>query len=418
MSLAAGEKPTFSRYGKNMRMKERFALTWRAITLRGSSRSREDTRFLIGGALMLAVAMGVGRFAFTPLLPVMEHDAGLGVAAAGSLAFANLLGYFAGASMAMHPITHRHRLAITRWSIAAVVVTTGLMALSQPFWLPLRFLTGIASGFVLIFASSIVLERAAHAHKPAWPPLYFAGVGIGIAFSGIAVPALAAYGGSRGAWIGIAVICAAVLAIAGPWLTDRAPPENLAQAGVDAELPAHRAKFAWLLGIYTAEAFAYVIPATFLVAIISKIPELARYASLAWVFVGLAGALATFPWIRAGTRLGKERALALALGIQAIGIAAPVFSKTPLAVILAALALGGTFMAITLFAAGIGRDMFPHKTSAAVSRLTVFYSVGQMLGPLAATQLALRYGTYDPALLAAAAFAAVATLATIGAITR
>ena len=375
-----------------------------------------DARFVASGTLMLAVAMGVGRFAYTPLLPVMERDAGLSVAGAGALASANLVGYLAGASLAMHPITHRKRLAILRWSIAGVVVTTALMAGTDALWLPLRFLTGVCSGFVLVFASSIVLERAARAGEPSWPPLFFSGVGLGIAFSGIAVPALAGYGGSRTAWAGIAILCAVALAVMGRWFTDDAPPASVAEAGIDADLPRHRTMFAWLLAVYTAAAFAYVIPATFLVAIVVHIPELSPYAALSWVLVGLTGAFATFPWIRATARFGKARALAGALGFQAIGIAAPVFSRSPVAVILAAVALGGTFMAITLLAAGLGRDMFPRRTSAAVSRLTVFFSIGQIVGPVVATQLALRFNSYDPALLVAAGVAAVAAVVTAVAI--
>ena len=357
-----------------------------------------DARFVASGTLMLAVAMGVGRFAYTPLLPVMERDAGLSVAGAGALASANLVGYLAGASLAMHPITHRKRLAILRWSIAGVVVTTALMAGTDALWLPLRFLTGVCSGFVLVFASSIVLERAARAGEPSWPPLFFSG------------------GGSRTAWAGIAILCAVALAVMGRWFTDDAPPASVAEAGIDADLPRHRTMFAWLLAVYTAAAFAYVIPATFLVAIVVHIPELSPYAALSWVLVGLTGAFATFPWIRATARFGKARALAGALGFQAIGIAAPVFSRSPVAVILAAVALGGTFMAITLFAAGLGRDMFPRRTSAAVSRLTVFFSIGQIVGPVVATQLALRFNSYDPALLVAAGVAAVAAVVTAVAI--
>jgi len=82
-------------------------------------------------------------------------------------------------------------------------------------------------------------------------------------------------------------------------------------------------------------------------------------------------------------------------------------------VILAGVALGGTFIAITLFAAGLGRDIFPRETSAAVSRLTAFYSLGQIVGPIVATQLALRFGSYQPALLAASVVAAIATLVTL-----
>jgi MFS family permease len=372
-------------------------------------------KFVASGIVMLAVAMGVGRFAYTPMIPIMERDAGLSVAMAGALATANLFGYLVGASFAMHPITHGMRLAIVRVSLAGVVVTTALMAGPPTLWLGLRFVTGICSGFVLVFASSIVLERAAAEQRPSWPPLFFSGVGLGIAFSGVAVPALAIYGSSA-AWIGIALISAVVLAITLWWFSEAAPAASVAETDIDAPLPAHRATFGWLCAVYIAEAFVYIIPATFLVAIIVRIPAISRYAALTWVFVGLAAAVATFGWIPAAARLGKARALALALAIQAVGIAAPVFLHNAFAVILAGVALGGTFIAITLFAAGLGRDFFPHETSSAVSRLTALYSVGQIIGPIVATQLALRFGSYQPALLAAATVAALATVITLATI--
>lgn len=369
-----------------------------------------DARFLTSGALILAVAMGVGRFAYTPILPAMERDAGLSVSMAGTLAVANLFGYLVGASIAMHPIAHGRRLAITRWSLAGIVVATASMASISPLWLPLRFLTGVFSGLVLVFAASIVLERSAHARQPSWPPLFFSGVGLGIAFSGIAVPALVARGGSTAAWAGIAVISAIALIGTVRWFTDDAPPASIAEADVDARLPQRGNAFGWLLAAYTAEGFAYVIPATFLVAIVAKTPHLSGYASLSWVVVGLAAALAMFPWIRAGALWGKARCLAIALGIQALGVAAPAFSQSVPAIVFSAVALGGTFMAITLFAAGIARDIFPREAGAAVSRLTVLYSVGQMCGPILATQLALRFESYNPALIAAAGVIGIATL--------
>jgi MFS family permease len=357
--------------------------------------------------------MGIGRFAYTPLIPVMEHDAGLSVAMAGALATSNLVGYLVGASLAMHPIVQGMRLAIVRWSLAGVVITTALMAGPSSSWLILRFITGVCSGFVLVFASSIVLERAAEEHKPSWPPVFFSGVGLGIAFSGLAVPALASAGGSVTTWIGLAIISAVALALTLWWFTESAPAASVAEANIDAPLPRHRATFAWLCIVYIAEAFVYIIPATFLVAIIARIPGLSQFAALTWVFVGLAAAFATFAWIPTATRVGKARALAIALAIQAVGIAAPVFSHSAFAVVLAGIALGGTFIAITLFAAGLGRDIFPRQTSSAVSRLTALYSIGQIVGPIVATQLALRFGSYQPALLAAAVVAAVATIVTL-----
>jgi MFS family permease len=354
--------------------------------------------------------MGIGRFAYTPILPAMERDAGLTVSMAGTLAVANLFGYLIGASIAMHPIAHGKRLAITRWSLAGIVVTTALMAIVAPLWLPLRFLTGVGSGLVLVFAASIVLERSAHARQQSWPPLFFSGVGLGIAFSGVAVPALVARGGSAAAWAGIAIASAIALIATGNWFADDAPAASIAEAQVDARLSQRGAAFGWLLTAYTAEGFAYVIPATFLVAIVEKVPELSSYASLSWVVVGLTAAFAMFPWIGAARRWGKVRCLAIALGIQALGVAAPALSQSAFAIVFSAIALGGTFMAITLFAAGISRDIFPRRAGAAVSRLTVLYSVGQMCGPILATQLALRFKSYNPALIAAAGVIGIATI--------
>jgi hypothetical protein len=94
----------------------------------------------------------------------------------------------------------------------------------------------------------------------------------------------------------------------------------------------------------------------------------------------------------------------------------PILSGGVLPIVIAALTLGGTFMAITLFATGLAREIFPLRTSAAIGRLTVLYGLGQMIGRSIATQLALRTGSYDVALLTAgtiAGMAAVTTLITV-----
>jgi len=388
------------------------------VLLSGKSRARAvvhatDAQFIAGGAVILAVAMGVGRFAYTAILPAMERDAGLGVPAAGLLASANLLGYMVGALVAMHPVASGRRLATLRSSLAGVVLTTGLMALDSGYWLALRFTTGACSGLILVFASSIVLERAALARRSSWPPLFFSGVGLGIAFSGIATPVLEAHGGSRTAWIGIAVASGAAALVAGRWFVDRGSMSEIAESDIGAELPTHTNTFLWLSILYMVEAFAYIIPATFLVAIIAATPNLSRYAALSWVAVGLAAAFATFPWIYASERLGKAGALAIAFAIQAVGIAVLVFVHNAAGVLFSALALGGTFMAVTLFAAGLAREMFPLRTNTALSRLTVLYSIGQIAGPLFASAAVVRFHSYNNALLTAAVFAAIAGIVTI-----
>src|SRR5215467_11838230 len=83
------------------------------------------------GLLALAVAMGIGRFAITPILPVMQEDAGLGIAEGGWLASANYFGYLAGALYAMKGGTGQ-RLAI-RGGLLAVALSTLAMGFTHSF---------------------------------------------------------------------------------------------------------------------------------------------------------------------------------------------------------------------------------------------------------------------------------------------
>ena len=89
------------------------------------------------------------------------------------------------------------------WFLAALAVsaiTTGAMGLTDSLavFLGLRFVGGVASAFVLVFASALVLDRLAAAGRPSLSAVHFAGVGCGIAMSAVIVAGLAAYGYAGG----------------------------------------------------------------------------------------------------------------------------------------------------------------------------------------------------------------------------
>ena len=345
--------------------------------------------------------MGIGRFAYTPMLPLMHAHAGLSAGMAGVLASSNLAGYLAGVLLAMAPALRGRRLATVRGSIAAVILATAAMAIpSLPLWIVLRFVTGVASGFAFVLCSSLVLDRAAREGKPAWAGWLYAGVGIGIVLSAAAIPPSAASGGWQGGWLGLALVSAALVGATILALRDEPAawrqPERLAAAGRDRRL------FWWLFAAYGGEGLGYIIPATFMVAMFVRVPTLAPVANVAWALVGCVAIPSTLVWNRLGLRLGAATALGVALAVQAAGTLAPIVAPNAYGATLAAISLGGTFMGITTLANALGRELYPERSHVAIGRLATIFGAGQIAGPLVATSLTLHTGTYDAAIVAAA----------------
>ena len=67
-----------------------------------SNRSGSPVALATGGLVALAAAIGIGRFVYTPILPVMAEALQLSKSQAGLIASANLLGYLIGALLAAH----------------------------------------------------------------------------------------------------------------------------------------------------------------------------------------------------------------------------------------------------------------------------------------------------------------------------
>lgn len=158
-------------------------------------------RIAVMAAAGFAVAMGLGRFAFTPILPLMIEQADLSSATGAHLATANYLGYLVGPVLTLFlPRLVSSRL-LYRASLVVIVVSLLGMSLttSEFLWLVLRFLAGAASAlmFVMIASSAAYHCRAAARHVVGW---IYGGIGVGIALSGILILALGAGGSWQHAW--------------------------------------------------------------------------------------------------------------------------------------------------------------------------------------------------------------------------
>ncbi|HET6618426.1 MAG TPA: YbfB/YjiJ family MFS transporter [Dongiaceae bacterium] len=349
-----------------------------------STRTFEHTRPLpiaAGGAIALASAMGIGRFVYTPILPEMIAALHLTASEAGFIASANFAGYLVGALIAAGSFFASRRRP---WMLAALLVsalTTGLMAATDSLaaFVLLRFVSGVASAFALIFTSSLVLDRLAAAGRSHMAGHQFAGVGAGIAISAILVAQMAAHGAAW-QWQWIATAALSLLAVIAVAALIPSRPDGSGTAGATANGGIGRPLVA-LIVAYGLFGFGYVITATFLVQLVRTSAEIAPLEPYIWIVVGLAGIPSVAFWAALGRRIGLGHAYALACLIEAAGVLASVLWQAPAGVVLAAVLLGGTFVGITVLGLVGARRLAAGAASRIIGLMTASFGVGQIIGP-------------------------------------
>lgn len=368
----------------------------------------------IGGLVALAAAMGIGRFVYTPILPVMTESLGMTQATAGFIASANFLGYLAGAFAAATSLLRGSRRAWFMGGLAASAVTTGAMGLVDSQWafLLLRFAGGVASAFVLVFSSALVIDRLHAAGRSGLAALYFAGVGIGIAAAALLVSSLATLGfGWRAHWLASGIVSLVALAFAAALIPDRPePPASPKPRAGEA-----RRGLAALVTAYGLFGFGYVVTATFLVAIVRDSETIRPLEPLIWLVVGVAAAPSVAFWTWVARRIDIARAFALACVLEAAGVAASVLWISTPGVLLAAVLLGGTFVGITALGLVGARQLSRGDPRHTLAMMTAAFGLGQTVGPAFAGLLSDATGSFlAPSLVAVGALLVSALLVGAG----
>jgi predicted MFS family arabinose efflux permease len=357
------------------------------------------TSAVLVGMLALASAMGIGRFALTPIMPLMQQDAGLTIAQGSWLAAGNYLGYLAGA-LACIAVPPRPAAAIRcgLWCVATFTLSMGLTR-SPLFWFVFRMLAGAASAMVLVGVSAWAMPVLQRCGKDQWSGGVFAGVGVGIACAGLlSLAAGAAAWGSQLAWIILGGVAAALaLALWHPLALEEksARPDPSRQAG---RLTLHNLILA---GCYGAFGYGYIIPATFLPALARGIIDKPVVFGLVWPVFGVAAAISTVVAARLARQVPSRWLWVSAQWILAAGVAAPVFTVNVITLTMAALCVGGSFMVITMAGIKEALRLGGTQASRAVGLMTAGFAVGQIVGPLMVNLFAGSSGAFAiPSLVA------------------
>jgi MFS family permease len=371
--------------------------------------------------IALAVALGIGRFAFTPLLPLMLHGGGalgqpqIDIQHGGWLASFNYAGYFVGAVTCAALRVGPARMV--RTGLVATALLTLAMGVTNQFWVwaAVRFIAGAVSAWTFVFASQWGLRRLAELGAHGWGGVIYAGPGVGIVGTGLLVSAAGGYGATAG-WLGFGLI-AVVLSIA-VWPVFRAQSgahagarsgtttANVAQPSTTQsttphQIP-HRADAFWLVVLYGIPGFGYIITATFLPVIARHALPGSSWPDLFWPMFGAALIVGALLAARLPGHWDNRTLLAGCYVLQAAGIALGIVWPTAGGFSLGSILIGLPFTAITLFAMREARRLHGDDAAGLMGYATAAYGVGQIVGPLVAAPIAEKTGSFSPALWLAA----------------
>lgn len=364
-------------------------------------------RLAVAGMIAMAAAMGIGRFAYTPILPGMMEELGLSAAEAGWIASANYLGYLAGALMAAGGWAHGHERRLMLAGIGGTAVLCALMGLTESMaaFLVIRFLAGVASAFVMVFLASIVFSHLRVAGRDDLQALHFGGVGLGIAVSAALMAVLVAdHAGWTAGWFWSAAISACGFAVVA-WLVDCGPASD-GVARREPPLPKDRS-LARIILAYGLFGFGYVVTATFLIAIVRQGGGSRVFEAMVWLVTGVTGIFSVWLWQKAAEKIGLYGAYAASCLVEAVGVAASVALGGHAGPLLGGALLGVTFIAATALGLQAGRALAPLALRRLFALMTASFGVGQIIGPIVAGYLAEWTGSFfAPSMLAGAVLVA------------
>lgn len=385
----------------------------------------------------LAVVLGIGRFAFTPLLPLMLHGSTFGqpqidIQHGGWLASFNYAGYFVGAVTCAALRVAPARMV--RAGLVATVLLTLAMGVTSQFWLwaVVRFVAGAVSAWTFVFASQWGLRRLAELGAHGWSGVIYTGPGVGIVGTGLLVSAAGGYGATAG-WIGFGLIAAVLSIVVWPVFgavtgltsggaklaangsknaahaSQRAAGQHSATSQISAtnhlappNLAPHHADAFWLILLYGVPGFGYIITATFLPVIARHALPGSSWPDLFWPMFGAALVVGALLAARLPVHWDNRSLLAGCYLLQAAGIALGIIWPTAGGFSFGSILIGLPFTAITLFAMREARRLRGDEAAGLMGYATAAYGVGQIVGPLVAAPIAEHTGSFSPALWLAA----------------
>lgn len=354
------------------------------MTAAGEPAARLDGRAWFATAAGLSaslVAIGLARFAYTPLVPPLIAAHWFPAADVVALAAANFAGYLAGALIGQ-PLAQRFSCPpVLR--LMMIVATAAFFACAWPvsitWYFAWRFLSGLSGGAIMVLVATSILPHIPAGRRGLVGGIIFLGVGLGIAASGTLVPALLRLG-LRETWLGLGAVSLALTAVSWfGWPRRHRPAAAVApvRLGESVELRV-------LYGEYALNALG-LVPVMMLLAdyVARGLGRGIDAGAMTWVVYGAGSIVGPVLCGQLGDRIGFGRGYRLVLLGQAAGLVALAVSGHPAVIAIAAAAVGAFTPGIAPLVLGRIQELSagdPDGQRLGWSRATIAFALFQALG--------------------------------------
>lgn len=361
----------------------------------------------LAGLMATLLGLGLGRFAYTPMLPALVRDGWLAADPAAFLGAANLLGYLLGALLASPAADRRGAVPVLKAAMAATALSLAACAWNGGIlWLSVwRVLSGAGGGMLIVLAAPTAVARLPVRAKNRAVAVVFSGIGLGVILAGSGVPVLVAAGGLSLTWLALAAV--ALLLTLAAWPLWPAPPAESAagqgggrEAAGQAAQPSparHRALMLFTLA-YAGDGIGYVPHTLFLSDFVAR--GLGQGVAAGGFYWTLFGAGAAAGAVAAGVlarHLGFRRALVLVLAVKAAAVALPLLSTAGPALALSAVVTGLATPGSVALASGVAVMLAgPAGYVRAWGRMTAVFAAAQAVGGYAMSALFAVTGSHGP----------------------
>ena len=364
----------------------------------------KNEAIILAGICSLIIGIGMGRFAFTSLLPFMLTDF-LDINLAGILASVNYTGYLSGSIFAIFIKNVYVKVKYFRIGLFLCVVTTVILGLTtnEMLWVFSRLVSGFAASMCLVVGSAIVMSKLNMQNKTKAMGIYFSGLGLSIVVSDLIMYSTIHFGGLlwSHAWLFLSLF-ALIASIYSAYILsfEKIPKTEIQQHKFDKSI---FSPFVILLIVsYFTAGIGMVVQATFLPDIINNLKGLEGYGNLTWSLVGLAGIPSCIIWMTLANKFGSVKVIIIAMLIQVLGIAIPALSVNIYANLFSGFFYGITFVGLVALFMNLGGKIVKHNPVLLMASLTTAYGIGQVLAPLYSITFVKHYGSYDYALITTA----------------